>query len=109
MLKRLQSNFRNPSTANGPATKFLERTEEKLAKDLELTPVERKAVHRELEITREELAGVRGRMIGELRWVARDSVRRIALQIPEEKRRPFRERAIKRLRPWGVSPEAETE
>lgn len=108
MLKRLQSNFRNPATANGPATKFLDRTEKNLADNLDLTPDERERVHREFQVTRERLAAVRARMVGELRWEARDSIRRIAREIPEEKRQQFRERAIRRLRPWGFAQENET-
>lgn len=109
MLKRLQSNVRNPSIANGPAARFLDRMEATIADELNLTPREREGVHEEFQITRERLAGIRTRMVGEMRSLTRDTVVRVSRRIPEEKRRLFRERAAARLGPWGFAPEPNAE
>lgn len=104
MLKRLQANVRQPETSHGAAVRLLDRAERKLDESLDLSPSERADVHGEFMVTRQRLAEIRLRMIGELRRLSHDTVERVSRRIPESKRGDFRRLADERLRPWGFAP-----
>ena len=106
VTKRLQSafreNLRNPGNASGPADRMLDRLEDRLTKELDLTADEQAAVGEELDQTRAQLRDVRSGMGRDLRRISIGTIWRIGQRLPDEKRRKFRQIARQRLRPWGI-------
>ena len=100
-VKRLQAALRNPAAATGPATRFIDRVEKDLSKNLDLSTSEKAVVREELEASRGKLMEIRSGLHRDLRSLARDSVERIAKRLPEEKRQALRDHVQERLRPWG--------
>ena len=103
---RLQSafreNLRDSAHPQGPADRILDRFEDKLTRELELTAGEQAAVSAELDITRRQIGEVRTGVGRDMRRIAIGSVLRVGRVLPQEKRRAFREMARKRLEPWGL-------
>lgn len=101
-VKRLQRAAQAPDQADGPAEMLLARLESQVSSELDLTPGERQAVHEELEVTMKEIRALRVRLSQDATALVQDTLQRIEARLPEEKHAELRERARKRLRPWGV-------
>ncbi|MGC4016243.1 MAG: hypothetical protein QM755_17230 [Luteolibacter sp.] len=102
ILAKLRESARNPAAASRPMERFFDRTERQLDRELNLDAEEKQAVHEELETTSGRLREIRMGVSRDVRALAHDSVERIAARLPEEKRAAFREKASKRLGPWGL-------
>jgi len=102
VLAKLRESVRNPAAASRPMERFFDRTERQLDRELALDTAEKQAVHEELETTSGKLREIRLGVSRDVRALAHDSVERIAARLPEAKRAAFREKASKRLGPWGL-------
>lgn len=102
MLNRFQENIRHPEIINGPASRFINRTESQLSKELNLTPTERSHVRAELQKTRDRMIEIRLRRSAEMRQLTRETIDRIASGLPPEKQTGLRKHAQNRFAPWGL-------
>jgi hypothetical protein len=102
IVAKLKADARNPGGASRPMQRFFDRTEKQLGKELELDPSERQAVHEELAVTSDRVRDIRLHLSKDVRTLARETVDRIASHLPPAKQSLLREKAAKRLGPWGL-------
>jgi hypothetical protein len=91
-----------PGKSRLPADRLLDRAEERMIRELELTKEETSAVRQELDITRRELRELRVRFLFSMRGVLRDSVTRAGSRLPEAKRIKLEGITDRWLQSWGV-------
>jgi hypothetical protein len=102
ILKRFQENVRHPELITGPTSRFLHRTESQLTQELHLTPAEQLQVRAELQKTRDQIIDIRLRRSEEMRQLTRETIDRIAANLPPEKQAGLRKHAQKQFAPWGL-------
>lgn len=104
LRRAAQRAFAGESGANRSVELLTFAMEKQVFAELDLTPAERAAAERELTVTATQLKDLRTRLRTDMRAVVEDSIMRIEQHLPPDKRSRFRERAAKRLQPWGLAP-----
>lgn len=88
--------------AGNVGTPLIDHLERGMSSKLHLTPAERTAVGKELEITRRELREHRQQLLEQLQATSEDTLSRLKAHLPPEKQAELEELARKRLGPWGL-------
>lgn len=89
---------------NGPAAMLTSVLEKQIASDLDLTPAEQAAAHRELQVTLSQIRDLRLRLRSDAQAVVADTLTRIEPHLPPEKRHLLRQRVKERFGDWGLVP-----
>lgn len=89
---------------NGPVAVLTSVLEKQIAGDLDLTPAEQAAAHRELQVTLAQIRDLRLRLRSDAQTMVVDTLTRIEPHLPPEKRGLLRQRVKERLGDWGLSP-----
>ena len=108
ILHHLQAAARDAGSARHGEL-LVRRLEERMQKDLDLTPPQRNAVAREFQVTVMELRELRSDATSRARAIAADTLQRLEASLPPAKAPRLREIFEERLSPWGLHPEPSTE
>jgi len=105
---RLRGWFQAPASAPGMADRVTNRLSAQLTKELELTPEESAKIEATLDVTAASLKQARVNFAQEVTRELRSSFRRIAADLPPDKRTEFRHIVRARFLKFGVDlPEAD--
>ena len=85
-----------------PVDLVIAALERDVSAELDLDDAQRQQLHESLQITAKDFKGLRIEIWQKAREKTRESLDRIASQLPPEKAAKLRERAISRLKPWGL-------
>lgn len=91
-----------PQSEHTPVDRVIAALERDILSELDLDDAQRQQLHESLQITAEDFKGLRLEIWQKAREKARESLDRIASQLPPEKAAMLRERATSRLKPWGL-------
>jgi hypothetical protein len=103
VLRRLVQNaISEPQGNRTPVDLVIAALEREILSELDLDAAQRKQLHESLQITVQDFKGLRVEVWQKAREKTRESLDRIASQLPPEKAAKLRERAANRLKPWGL-------
>jgi hypothetical protein len=103
VLRRLvQHAIAEPQSNRTPVDLVIAALEREMLFELDLDDAQRHQLHQSLQITAQDFKGLRVEVWQKAREKTRESLERIASQLPPEKAVKLRERASSRLKPWGL-------
>jgi hypothetical protein len=103
VLRRLvQHAIAEPQSNRTPVDLVIAALEREMLSELDLDDAQRHQLHQSLQITAQDFKGLRVEVWQKAREKTRESLERIASQLPPEKAVKLRERASSRLKPWGL-------
>jgi len=103
VLRRvIQHAIAHPGESNAPMDRVMHKVEFVMVAELDLTDIERSAVHAELMQTAVEFKALRLEMWQKAGGSVKGSLDRICKHLPEEKQALLRKKAAERLGPWGL-------
>jgi hypothetical protein len=91
-----------PQSDFTPVDFIVAALEHDISSELELDTSQRNQLHATLQLTARDMKVLRSEMWEKVSQKARESLERIASQLPPEKAAKLRERASSRLKPWGL-------
>lgn len=91
-----------PQSEHTPVDLVIAALEHDISSELDLDDAQRHQLHESLQITAQDFKGLRIEIWQKAREKTRQSLERIASQLPPEKAAKLRERATSRLKPWGL-------
>ncbi|MBK8037949.1 MAG: hypothetical protein IPK22_12600 [Verrucomicrobiaceae bacterium] len=92
----------DPQSDRTPVDLVIAALERDVSSELDLDDAQRHQLHQSLQITVKDFKGLRIEVWQKAREKARESLERIASQLPPEKAARLREHATSRLKPWGL-------
>lgn len=92
----------DPQSDRTPVDLVIAALERDVSSELDLDDAQRKQLHESLQVTAKDFKGLRIEIWQKAREKTRESLDRIASQLPPEKAAKLRERATSRLKPWGL-------
>jgi hypothetical protein len=92
----------DPQSEHTPVDLVIAALERDVSAEIDLDDAQRQQLHESLQITAKDFKGLRIEIWQKAREKTRESLDRIASQLPPEKAAKLRERAISRLKPWGL-------
>jgi hypothetical protein len=92
----------DPQSDRTPVDLVIAALERDVSSELDLDDAQRHQLHQSLQITAQDFKGLRIEVWQKAREKARESLERIASQLPPEKAAKLREHATSRLKPWGL-------
>lgn len=92
----------DPQSEHTPVDLVIAAFERDIASELDLDDAQRHQLHESLQVTAKDFKGLRIEIWQKARAKARESLERIASQLPPEKAAKLREHATSRLKPWGL-------
>ena len=108
-LRSIRQALRDPEGRVTFAERATDRIERELTRSLDLTPAEAKQLAANLEQTRANFRALRQRAAVDIRGELRATVRRIAADLPPEKRREFLRHVARRVERLGLPALEETD
>jgi len=91
-----------PQSDFTPVDFIVAALEHDMVSELDLDASQRHQLHATLQLTARDMKVLRSEMWGKVSQKARESLDRIASQLPPEKAAKLREHATSRLKPWGL-------
>lgn len=91
-----------PQSEHTPVDLVIAALERDISSELDLDDAQRHQLHESLQVTAKDFKGLRLEIWQKAREKTRESLDRIASQLPPDKAAKLRERATSRLKPWGL-------
>lgn len=91
-----------PQSEHTPVDLVIAALEHDISSEFDLDDAQRHQLHESLQITAQDFKGLRIEIWQKAREKTRESLDRIASQLPPDKAAKLREHATNRLKPWGL-------